>query len=153
MHDESQGPGIWQLIMSPPDICKQRKTCFETSRVVISDGAQSQGFQTPSFWNKRVFIDHKTPIKAIKPFSLSFFSRSDSYSSIELKQLCLLKNGKQYFCIVVGWTGGRAFGHHSRNGGGAFANKNCPQGRAFDNFFKCPGFARGGGGEGARGCN
>ena len=27
--------------------------------------------------------------------------------------------------------------------GGAFANKSCPQGQAFDNFFKCPGFARG----------
>ena len=24
-------------------------------------------------------------------------------------------------------------------GGGAFANKNCPQGRAFEQFFKCPG--------------
>ena len=32
-------------------------------------------------------------------------------------------------------------------GGGAFnakfANKNCPQGRAFEQFFKCPGYARG----------
>ena len=27
-------------------------------------------------------------------------------------------------------------------GGGAFANKNCPQCWAFDHFFKCPGFAR-----------
>ena len=41
---------------------------------------------------------------------------------------------------------GRAFDHHRRNGGGgAFANKNCPQGRAFDQFFQMPqGFARGG---------
>ena len=30
---------------------------------------------------------------------------------------------------------GRAFDHHRRNGGGAFANKNCPQGRAFEQFF------------------
>ena len=28
-------------------------------------------------------------------------------------------------------------------GGGAFANKNCPQGRAFEKKFKCPGYARG----------
>ena len=33
-------------------------------------------------------------------------------------------------------------------GGGAFANKNCPESRAFEQFFQmpgvCPGFARGG---------
>ena len=29
--------------------------------------------------------------------------------------------------------------HHSRNGGGAINNKNCPQGRAFDKFFQVPG--------------
>ena len=28
-------------------------------------------------------------------------------------------------------------------GVGFFANKNCPQGRAFEQFFKCPGYARG----------
>ena len=28
-------------------------------------------------------------------------------------------------------------------GGVAFGNKNCPQGRAFDHFFKCQGLARG----------
>ena len=27
-------------------------------------------------------------------------------------------------------------------GDGAFANKNCPQGRALENLFKCPGYAR-----------
>ena len=27
--------------------------------------------------------------------------------------------------------------------GRAFANKNCPRGRAFEIFFKCPGYARG----------
>ena len=34
---------------------------------------------------------------------------------------------------------GRAFDHHRRNGGGAFANKNCPQGQAFEQFFQMPG--------------
>ena len=29
-------------------------------------------------------------------------------------------------------------------GGGAFANKSCPQGRAFEQFFKCPGVCPGG---------
>ena len=29
-------------------------------------------------------------------------------------------------------------------GDGAFANKNYPQGRAFEQFFQMPGFARGG---------
>ena len=37
--------------------------------------------------------------------------------------------------------GGQAFDHHSRNGGGAFVNENCPQGWAFDQFFKYPGFS------------
>ena len=39
-------------------------------------------------------------------------------------------------------------------GGGAFVDKRCPQGRAFEQFFQMPGYARGlaqGGGGGARG--
>ena len=35
-----------------------------------------------SFWNKRVFIDLKTPVKAIKPFALSLFTRSDSFRDL-----------------------------------------------------------------------
>ena len=37
-------------------------------------------------------------------------------------------------------------------GGGAFANKNCPQGRAFEHFFNCPGMPGGfpGGGGSSR---
>ena len=42
-----------------------------------------------------------------------------------------------------GGGGGRAFDYQSRNGGGAFANKNCPPDRVLHHFFKCPGFARG----------
>ena len=56
-------------------------------------------------------------------------------------QLCLLKNaGQLIFFILVGRAGyltiivGMA--------GRAFANKNCPQGQAFDQFFQIPGVAR-----------
>ena len=55
-------------------------------------------------------------------------------------QLCLLKNaGQLIFFILVGRAGyltiivGMA--------GRAFANKNCPQGQAFDQFFQIPGVA------------
>ena len=45
--------------------------------------------------------------------------------------------GAGHLTIIVG-TGGAG-------GGGAFANKNCPQGRAFEQFFQMPGgFSRGG---------
>ena len=47
--------------------------------------------------------------------------------------------------IFVYWSdglGSRAFDRHSRKRGGAFANENCPHGRALDHFFKCLGFAR-----------
>ena len=47
---------------------------------------------------KHHFIDHKRPIKAIKPFAFSLSGRSSSFHDLfyavsELKQLCLLKNG------------------------------------------------------------
>ena len=50
------------------------------------------------------------------------------------------------FCILIGWTGGRAFDHHRKNaeGGGAFANKNCLQGRAFEKKIQMPGVCPGG---------
>ena len=40
-------------------------------------------------------------------------------------------------------------------GGGAFANKNCPQDRAFEQFFQMPGICPegGGGGGGGGGCS
>ena len=41
--------------------------------------------------------------------------------------------------ISVYWSDGlrgQAFDHHSRNGGRAFANQNCLQGQAFDQFFQ-----------------
>ena len=42
-----------------------------------------------------------------------------------------------------GLTGGGHLTIIVGTGGWAFANKNCPQSRAFHNFFKCPGFAGG----------
>ena len=103
----------------------------------------------------RAYIDHKRPIRAIKSFALSFFSQSDSFpdlfyavllswnSSVYYKwqQVILYIDrmdwGAGHLSIIVG-TGGRAF-----------ANKNCPQGRALEQFFQmpgvCPGVCPGGG--------
>ena len=99
--DARSVPGTKHLAVNgiPPGICKQQKIALE-HLMVISDGAQSQGFQTPSFSNKGTFFVHKVSIKAIKPFALSLLSRSVSFRdlvlcrSIELKQLRLLRNGK-----------------------------------------------------------
>ena len=97
MHNESPGAGHLAVnSVPPPGILKQNNLL----RNILSSfpTALRVRFQTPSFWNKRAFIDHKTPIKAKKPFS--FFSGSDSFSwpvlrsYIELKQFCSLKNGK-----------------------------------------------------------
>ena len=38
--------------------------------------------ETPLFWNKKTFIEHERPIKAIKPFALSLFSRIDSFRDL-----------------------------------------------------------------------
>ena len=45
---------------------------------------------------------------------------------------------------MIGWTGGP--GHLTiivGTGGGAFVEKKCPQGRAVEQFFQMPGYARG----------
>ena len=59
-----------------------------------------------------------------------------------------------FFYIWAAGLGGRLLASDSRNGDGAFANKNCPQGRACDQFFQMlgvfPEVCRGGD---ARGCN
>ena len=62
--------------------------------------------------------------------------------------------------ILVGWAGGgghltiigggRAFDHHSRNGELGLCHKNCPQGWAFDQYFKMTGVC---GGLPGRGCS
>ena len=48
--------------------------------------------------------------------------------------------------IFVYWSDGLVAGHLTiivGTGGGAFANKNYPQGRAFDKTFQVPGVCRG----------
>ena len=48
--------------------------------------------------------------------------------------------------IFVYWSDDLGAGHLTiivGTGGRAFIKKYCPQGRVFDKFFKCPGFARG----------
>ena len=50
--------------------------------------------------------------------------------------------------ISVYWSDGLGAGHLTivvGTGGGAFAKKNYPQGRAFVNFFQVPGVCTGGG--------
>ena len=57
-----------------------------------------------------------------------------------MKQLCLLKNWQLIFLYIgrMDWGAGQ-FTIIVGTGGGAFANKNCPQGRAFVHFFQMPG--------------
>ena len=92
---------------------------------------RSQGFQTPSFWNKKIVIDHKRPIKAIKSFALSLLGRGVSFRELFYAAVFVYRSDG---------LGGRSFDHHSRNGDGAFSNKK--------SSLICP---RGGGGEVTRG--
>ena len=84
---------------------------------------RSQGFQTPSFWNKKIVIDHKRPIKAIKSFALSLLGRGVSFRDLFYAAVFVYRSDG---------LGDRAFDHHSRNGDGAFSNKKssliCPGG-------------------------
>ena len=107
IHDESRGPGRLAVnsVPPPPGICKQQKICFVTScrhflRFPTAFRVKVSSSQALPFWSSwRTFIDHKRPIKAIKTFALSFLqsewliSWPVLCSSIELKLLCLLKNG------------------------------------------------------------
>ena len=92
--------------------------------------------QALSFWTRwRAFIDHKRPIKAKKTFALSFFSRSDLFSDLFFywaETAMFIKNVSNNFVYWSDGLGSRTFDHHNRHGGGAFANKKCPQSRAFD---------------------
>ena len=74
LHDESRGPGIWQLIVlivdsAPPGICKQQKTGFVISCCHFKRRSESRvsSSQALSFWSRsRASNDHKRPIKAKK---------------------------------------------------------------------------------------
>ena len=96
-------------------------------------------------WSRgRAFVDHKRPIKTIEPFALSFFSRSDSFRdlfyAVLLSCITVIFNKIwQLITLYIDGLEGRAFDHHRRNGGGAFANKNCPHGRAFEFFSNARG--------------
>ena len=51
------------------------KKLLRINTVVISDGALSQGLQTPSFWNiRRAFIEHKRTINMIKAIKTICFA-------------------------------------------------------------------------------
>ena len=46
LHDESRGPGIWQLVVSrPPGHLQTAKNLFRNILSSISDGAQSKEFE------------------------------------------------------------------------------------------------------------
>ena len=50
--------------------------------------------------------------------------------------------------VFIYWSGGLGAGYLIvivETGSGAFANENCPQGRAFDQFFQTPGVCPEGG--------
>ena len=105
--------------------------------------AQSQGFQTPSFWNKRAFIDqHKTPIKALKPFALCLFRRNDSFRDLFYAVL-LSWNSYVYYkmanVIFVYWSNGlgagHQFGYHSRNEGRGICQQKLTAGPGIWIFF------------------
>ena len=155
LHDESRGPGIWQLIVPAPRTYANNKKHVSKHPVAISDGAQNRSRVSSSdalsFWSRwRAFIDHKRPIKAKEKHVLCFFSRSDSFRNLFYAvllnwnsyvyykwQLIILYIdrmdwGAGHLTIIVG------------TGGGAFANKNCPQDRAFEHFFQMPGVCLGG---------
>ena len=99
----------------------------------------------------RACIDHKRPIKAIEPLIILlclFFKWSDSFRDL-FYAVILSWNSFVYWNMIIDnfvyWSDGLegwAFDHHRRNGGGAFANKNCLQGRAFEKNSQMP---RGGG--------
>ena len=61
----------------------------------------------------------------------------------------------QPITLYIDWMDWRA-GHLTTTegtGDKAFANKNCPQGWAFEQFFQMPGVCGGGGGGGGGGCS
>ena len=147
-----QTPGICCMIS-----CKQQKTCFVTSCRHFRRRSESRvsSSQTLSFWSRwRTFIDNKRPIKAIKPFALSLFSRSNSFRDLfyavllswnrcfyQKWQLIILyinpmNWGAGYLIIIVGTEGGAFAKNISRRTG----NLNI--------FFQMPGSLHGG-----RGCS
>ena len=151
MHDESRELGIRQLIVSrSPGHLQTTKNLFRNILSSFPTALRVKGFKqsgtVTAFWSSwRAFIDHKRPIKAVKPFALSFLSRSDSFCDLFFTILLCWNSyfyqkwqpiilyidrldwGAGHLTILVG------------TGGGVFSNKNCPQGRTFDHLFQLPG--------------
>ena len=83
MHVESRGPGIWQLIVSrAPGHLQTAKNLFRNILLSFPTVLRVKGFKHRRFGIRRTVIDHKRPIKAIKQFALSCFSRSDSFRDL-----------------------------------------------------------------------
>ena len=157
-HDDSRGPGIWQLIVSQPpghlqtttNLFRNIRSSFPTALRVKSVKGFKQSNTVILEYRWGAFIDHKRPIKAIEPFAFVFFqsewliSWPVLCSSIELKQFLFIKIWQLIILYIdrMDWRTGHLTTTEG-TGVRAFANKNCPQGRAFENFFKCPGYARG----------
>ena len=91
-HDESQGTGIWQLIVSrSPGHLQTTTDLFRNILSSFPTALRVKGFKQ-SFWSRwRAFIDHKRPIKAIEPFALSFFSQSDSFRDL-------------FYAVLLNWN-------------------------------------------------
>ena len=94
-HDDSRGPGNWQLIVSqPPGHLQTTTNLFCNIRCHFQRHSESRvsSSQTLSFLSRwRAFIDHKRPIKAIEPFALSFFSQSDSFCDL-------------FYAVLLSWN-------------------------------------------------
>ena len=65
-----------------PRVFANNKILVLQHPIVISDGTQSQGFQAVKHCHFGVGEEHKLPIRAIKPFALSFCCRSDSFRDL-----------------------------------------------------------------------
>ena len=123
MHDDSRGPGIWELIVSL--LNNNKKTRFVTSCCHFWRRSESRvsNSQALSFWSRwRAFIDNKTTFFVF--FQLEWLiSWPILCSSIELKQLCLLWMATNNFVYRSAGLRGRAFDRHSRNRGGICQQK------------------------------
>ena len=108
------------------------------------------------FGIRRAFIDHKRIIKSIKPFALSLFNRSDSFSDLFYEVLlnwnsCVYQ--KMATNVFVYWSdglGGRVFDHHSWNRGRGIWKQQLLAGPGIWPIFSkvrgLPGVCSGGGG-------
>ena len=84
MHDESRGSDIWQLVVSrgPGHLQTEKKNLPRNIMSSFPTALRVKGFKDRHFGIRRTFIDHKRPIKPIKPFALSLFNRSDSFCDL-----------------------------------------------------------------------